>query len=93
MKKYKVSYIVLIIVAVLTIAFTVTCLWLFYLYQSIPDVLVTAFYTSVVSELGMNAWIKTTKTKKGDNNNDSRTDDSISESISNSVGDDIHISD
>lgn len=59
----KVTNIVLIIIAILTVTFTITCLWLFYLYQSIPDTLVTCFYTSIVGELGVSGWIKVTKTK------------------------------
>lgn len=62
-KKMKISYVVLIVVGILTIAFTVACMWLFYLFQSVPDTLVTAFYASVVGELGVSAWIKVTKTK------------------------------
>lgn len=73
----KVSNIVLIIIAVITVAFTVTCLWLFYLYQSIPDTLVDKFYTTIVGELLVTGMIKVFKTKYKEKNNDSRSDDNI----------------
>ena len=87
-RKIKVLNIVLIIVAVCTVAFTVTCLWLFYLYQTIPDTLVTMFYTTVVGELLCSSIIRVFKTKyrESEGDYDSRTDERISESISNSFG-------
>lgn len=73
----KTSNIVLIILAIITVAFTVTCLWLFYLYQSIPDTLVDKFYTTIVGELLVTGMIKVFKTKYKEKNNDSRSDDNI----------------
>jgi len=74
MKKRKTLNIVLMVLAVTTIAFTVTCLWLFYLYQSIPDTLVDKFYTTIVGELLVTGVIKVFKINK-ENNNDNRADD------------------
>lgn len=68
-KDFKVLNIVLIIVAVLTIVFTAICLWMFYLFQQIPDTLVTMFYTTVVGELLVAGIIKVTKTKYGEGGN------------------------
>lgn len=67
----KVSYVVLIIVGILTVAFTIACMWLFFLYQATPDTLVGCFYASVVGELGVSGWIKVIKTKydAGDDEN------------------------
>ena len=84
----KTLNIVLIIVAIITVAFTVTCLWLFYLYQSVPDMLVDKFYTTIVGELLISGLIKIFKIKE--KNNDSRTDDSTCESLSDSARDDFY---
>lgn len=59
----KTSKVVLIILAIFIVAFTVTCMWLFYLYQSIPDTLVTCVYGLCGSECGVLGWIKVMKTK------------------------------
>lgn len=76
MKKRKVSYIVLIILAITTVVFTATCLWLFYLYQSVPDTLVQYFYTTIVGELLCSMLIKVFKVRK-ENSNDNGTDNDI----------------
>lgn len=62
-KRRRTSYVILTIIAMLSIAFTIACLWLFYKYQEIPDTLVTCFYTTVVGELLVSGLIKMTKTK------------------------------
>ena len=74
----KTSNIILLILAIFTVAFTVTCIWLFYLYQSIPDTLVDKFYTTIVGELLVMGIIKVFKTKYKENTDDSGTDDDIS---------------
>lgn len=66
----KTSNIVLIILAIFITIFTGLCLWLFYMYQSIPDTLVTCFYGTIVGELFVCGMIKVMKVKKGENKND-----------------------
>ena len=64
----KTTKIILVVVGILTIIFTIACLWLFFLFQSVPDVLVSAWFAATMGELGVCGWIKTVKTK---NNNES----------------------
>lgn len=71
--KRKTSNIVLIILAIFIVTFTVVCLWLFYLYQSIPDTLITCVFGLCGSECGVLGWIKVMKTKY--KNNESEVDD------------------
>lgn len=59
----KTSKVVLIILAIFIVTFTIACMWLFYLYQSIPDTLVTCVYGLCGSECGVLGWIKVMKTK------------------------------
>jgi len=59
----KTSNIVLIILAIFIVIFTIVCLWLFYLYQSVPDTLVTCVFGLCGSECGVLGWIKVMKTK------------------------------
>lgn len=63
----KTCNIILLILAITTIAFTVTCLWLFYLYQAIPDTLVDKFYSTIVGELLVMGLIKVFKIKERKN--------------------------
>lgn len=69
-KKRKALNIILTIVAILTVIFTVTMIWLFYLFQSIPETLVTMYFTTVVGELLVTGIIKVTNIKheRGDSN-------------------------
>lgn len=59
----KTMDVILVIVGALLLAFTVTMIWLFYRFQSVPDVLVTAFFACLGTECGVMGWIKTAKEK------------------------------
>ena len=59
----KTMDIILIIVAVLVIAFTVTMIFLFLRYAMVPDTLITCFYAAMASECGIMGWIKTAKVR------------------------------
>lgn len=59
----KTMDIILIIVAVLVIAFTVTMIWVFLRYAMVPDTLITCFYAAVAGECGIMGWIKTAKVR------------------------------
>lgn len=77
-KKPKVSYIVLIVIGILTVIFTVACMWFFFLFQTIPDTLVQMFYTTVVGELlvvGLIRIMKTKYEKDEDDEDEFRSDD------------------
>lgn len=74
-RKIKVINIVLVIVGILTVTFTVACMWMFFLFQQIPDTLVTMFYTTVVGELLVSGLIRMMKSKyKDEGDNDGFTD-------------------
>lgn len=55
------SKIVLIVIAIVLIAFTVTMIITFWHNQSTPDVLITAVFTACLGEFGFLAWIRNTK--------------------------------
>lgn len=59
----KTMDIILVIVAVLVIAFTVTMIWVFLRYATVPDTLITCFYAAVAGECGIMGWIKTAKVR------------------------------
>lgn len=59
----KTMDIILIIVAVLVIAFTVTMILVFLKYAMVPDTLITCFYAAMASECGIMGWIKTAKVR------------------------------
>ena len=59
----KTMDVILIIVAVLVIAFTVTMILLFLRYAMVPDTLITCFYAAMASECGIMGWIKTAKVR------------------------------
>jgi hypothetical protein len=59
----KTMDIILIIVAVLVIAFTVTMILLFLRYAMVPDTLITCFYAAMAGECGIMGWIKTAKVR------------------------------
>ncbi len=52
---------ILAIIAVLTVIFTVAMIVIFCVYGTIPDTLVTCWFTCIVGECGVCGWIKTTK--------------------------------
>lgn len=64
MKKIKTSDIVLVLIAVLTLLFVIINLILFDLHETIPNTLVTCWFSAVVGEFGVLGWIKTTKVKQ-----------------------------
>ena len=57
---------ILIIIAIALTIFTAIMIWLFILYQYIPDTLCTCVFAALTGEAGAMAWIKTTKEKKVD---------------------------
>ena len=57
---------ILIIVAVLVIAFTVTMILIFLKYAMVPDTLITCFYSAMAGECGVMGWIKTAKVRNQD---------------------------
>lgn len=59
----KTMDIILVIVAVLVIAFTVTMILVFLRYAMVPDTLITCFYAAVAGECGIMGWIKTAKVR------------------------------
>lgn len=59
----KTMDVILIIVAVLVIAFTVTMILVFLKYAMVPDTLITCFYAAMASECGIMGWIKTAKVR------------------------------
>jgi hypothetical protein len=63
-KKIKTSDIVLVLIAVLTLLFVIINLILFDLHETIPNTLVTCWFSAVVGEFGVLGWIKTTKVKQ-----------------------------
>lgn len=60
----KAMDIILVIVGVLLLAFTVTMIWLFVRFQSVPDTLIGAFFGLMGTECGIMGWIKNVKEKK-----------------------------
>jgi len=64
MKKIKTTDLVLVLIAVLTILFVIVNLILFDLHETIPNTLVTCWFSAVVGEFGILGWIKTSKLKQ-----------------------------
>ena len=64
MKKIKTMDLVLVLIAVLTILFVIVNLILFDLHETIPNTLVTCWFSAIVGEFGVLGWIKTTKVKQ-----------------------------
>lgn len=62
-KKISTSKIVLVLLGVLVIIFTIAMIYLYVLYQSVPDTLITCFFAATVGEFGALGWIKTSKIK------------------------------
>ncbi len=65
-EKMKTSNIVLIVIAIVLIAFTITNLVLFARIGAVPDTLITAVFAACLGEFGFLAWIRNTKQKYGD---------------------------
>lgn len=57
---------ILIVVFVCLVVFAVTMIWLFTVYGSVPDTLITCVFATLGGECGILGWIKTTKEKKQD---------------------------
>lgn len=62
-KKAGVMNVALIILLIVTLAFTGMMIYLFMQYQAVPDTLITCFFTAVCGECGILGWIKTSKEK------------------------------
>ena len=70
-KKAGVMNIALIILLVITLIFTGIMIYLFMQYQAVPDTLINCFFVAATGECGVLGWIKTSKEKykdKEDNN-------------------------
>ena len=59
----KTSNLVLTLIGILTVIFTIEMIYIFRTQYSIPDTLVTCWFTSVVGECGVLGWIKTSKVR------------------------------
>lgn len=59
----KTMNLILIIIGVCLGAFTLEMIHLFYLYQTVPDTLITCVFAALGGECGIMGWIKTTKDK------------------------------
>lgn len=55
---------ILVIVAVLTVVFTVVMIWLYYRTGGVPDTLVGCWFAAIGGECGVMGWIKTTKERR-----------------------------
>lgn len=64
--KIKTSDLCLVLICLLTVAFTVVMIVLFWTHYSIPDTLVTCWFAAVAGEFGVLGWIKTTKVRHED---------------------------
>lgn len=62
-KKIKTMDFILILLAIMTLLFTITMMVFFYKFQMIPDTLCTCWFAAVVGECGGMSWIKTNKDK------------------------------
>lgn len=74
-KTQKTLNIILIIVAITLLIFSLVMIWLFYMFQSVPDTLIVSIFGACTGELSICGWIRTTKdkldgtnTKEGDSN-------------------------
>lgn len=63
MKKIKTMDLVLVVICVLSVLFVAIILVLFDRHGSIPDTLVTCWFTAVLGECGVLGWIKNSKLK------------------------------
>lgn len=57
-KKMRFAKKVLLFMAFILCAFVAVMIWLFYLYQTVPDALVYSFFGLFTGELGVLGWIK-----------------------------------
>lgn len=64
MKNIKTSDLVLTLIGFLTVLFVIINLILFDLHETIPNTLVTCWFSAVVGEFGVLGWIKTSKLKQ-----------------------------
>lgn len=64
MRHVKTMDVILVIIGILTVAFTVTMIWMFNTHYAVPDTLITCFFAAVTGELGAMGWIKTCKEKQ-----------------------------
>lgn len=60
----KTMDLILLIVGVLTVAFTVTMIVLFARTGGVPDTLVSCWFAAIGGECGIMGWIKTTKERR-----------------------------
>lgn len=65
--KVKTSKLILLVMAVLLVAFVVKMIALYEQTGGVPDTLVSCVLGGGLAELGLTAWIKVSKVKKGGN--------------------------
>jgi len=57
---------ILVVIFICLVIFTAAMIWIFTVYGSVPDTLVTCVFTVLGGECGIMGWIKTTKEKRQD---------------------------
>lgn len=60
-KRMGTMNLILIIMFLCLTSFTITMIWLFTMFGSVPDTLITCVFTALAGECGIMGWIKTTK--------------------------------
>lgn len=65
-KKLNTMDVILIIVGVSLLAFTITMIWIFLRYGTVPDTLITCVFAALGGECGVMGMIKSTKEKYRD---------------------------
>lgn len=69
-KAKKTTNAVLIFLGIIAILFTACMIWLFYMYQTVPDSLIVAVFSAIFGETSACALIKTAKLKNGELQNE-----------------------
>jgi hypothetical protein len=57
---------ILVIMFLCLLSFTITMIWLFTMFGSVPDTLITCVFAALAGECGIMGWIKTTKERQRD---------------------------
>ena len=65
-RNVKTMDVILVIIGVLTVAFTVTMIVLYWTHYAIPDTLVTCWFAAITGECGFMGLIQTTKVRHED---------------------------
>ncbi len=62
-KKIKTMDVILIIVGIAMLIFTIAMIWIFVVFGSVPDTLITCVFAFLGGECGVMGWIQTNKKK------------------------------